>query len=129
MRWAALFLVGCWGCWSSSTPAPPPANRAPPTASAPKESRASSTCDEVTCVLNGLEGACCAKFKKHQVPTPAQASLPATLDRAMIASAIALVKPDLQACANASSAKGTIKVKVVVDATGSVTNVTILQGI
>ncbi len=68
-------------------------------------------CDEVSCVLNNYEPACCAKFKRGTADS---------LDRAQIADGIAKVKPLIAACGDKSSAKGKVKVHVTVAPDGSV---------
>ncbi len=126
---------------------PPPSHREPTVARAPshrepvarnttpKESAPKDTggsCDEVSCVLNNYEGACCAKFKKgggpSRSPTTARSGggdLPDALDRQMISDGIARVKGRALACGDRSSAKGRVKVHVKVDGNGRVSNVSV----
>jgi len=79
-----------------------------------------SSCDEVACVLNNYEGACCAKFRKPRAPVvpkhPSTPDLPDALDRQSIVTGLASVKARVAACAEISTAKGTVKVQVHVDA-------------
>jgi predicted Zn finger-like uncharacterized protein len=117
---------------------PPPAKEAPP----PKADKGGGgggggggDCDEVSCVLNSYEGACCAKFRKGGGSKPAGGGsapkaagggdLPDGLDRTMIADGVAKVKQKAQACGDKSPAKGQVKVAVKVGPDGSVVNVTV----
>jgi predicted Zn finger-like uncharacterized protein len=103
---------------------------------APRAERGGGDCDEVSCVLNSYEGACCAKFRKGggSKPAPSGGStapkagggdLPDSLDRAMISDGVAKVKARAQACGDKSSAKGQVKVAVKVGPDGSVASVTV----
>jgi TonB family protein len=115
-----------------ATAAAPPAKDPAP---APKADKGGGggDCDEVSCVLNSYEGACCAKFKKGGRPSgggAAKASggggdLPESLDRTMISDGVAKVKARAQACGDKSPAKGQVKVSVKVSPDGSVANVTL----
>lgn len=87
-------------------------------------------CDEVSCVLNNYEGACCAKFKKKSSGGSAPKSggssnLPDALDRAMISEGVNKVKARVQSCGDRSSAKGQVKVSVKVNPGGDVASVTV----
>jgi len=77
-------------------------------------------CDEVACVLNNYEAACCAAFKKPHVAADA-------LDRQMISAGVATVKTHIQACGERSTAKGMVKVGVKVAPDGSVAAVSIKE--
>jgi hypothetical protein len=93
----------------------------------------SGGCDEVSCVLNSYEGACCAKFKKRggggggggAAPKTGGSDLPETLDRAMISDGVSKVKARGQACGDKSPAKGEVKVSVKVAPDGSIVSVTV----
>jgi TonB family protein len=94
----------------------------------------SGGCDEVSCVLNNYEGACCAKFRKGgSKPSGggggggggAKSDLPESLDRAMISNGIAAVKARVSTCGDRSPAKGKVKVKVQVGGDGRVSNVSV----
>jgi TonB family protein len=93
-------------------PAPPP-----PVAIAQPESQ---PCDEVSCVLDNYEGACCAAFAHA-------AALPDAIDRSMITEAIAGVKWRVRACADTSAATGKVKVHVKVDSTGRIAGVSVVE--
>jgi hypothetical protein len=89
-------------------------------------------CDEVSCVLNHYEGACCAKFRKPAPVAPdaparpaVTQSLPDDLDRAMISDAVAKVKAPIRACGDQFPAKGQVKVSVKVRPDGFVAAVTV----
>ena len=94
------------------------------------EPAAAGGCDEVNCVLNNYEGACCAKYKKAK--TGGTAAKPATgggaaesLDRTMISDGVSKVKARAMACGDKSPAKGQVKVSVKVGPSGSVESVTV----
>jgi hypothetical protein len=94
-----------------------------------------TSCDEVSCVLNNNEGACCAKFKKPERVVPSRAptsqpaasneDLPDMLDRSMISEGVAKVKARVTSCGDRSPAKGQVKVAVKVAPDGHVTAVTV----
>ncbi len=128
-----------------TTPAPstPPSHAvaaASPTPPAPKPEKpapaaAGGDCDEVGCLLNNNEGACCAKFKKGGKAKPAASgggdapaaasNLPDTLDRDMISGGVAKVKARVMACGDKSPAKGQVKVHVKVAGSGAVSSVSV----
>jgi len=93
----------------------------------------SGGCDEVSCVLNNYDGACCAKFRKKgagggggaAAPSGGHSDLPDALDRSMISSGIANVKARVSACGDKSSAKGKVKVHVKVGGDGRVSSVNV----
>jgi ABC-type multidrug transport system fused ATPase/permease subunit len=78
-------------------------------------------CDEVSCVLGNFSGACCVKFRRPPAPK-LRTDLPEGLDRVAISEGIAAVKGRVAACGS-QGAKGKVKVKVRVAASGAVTNV------
>jgi len=85
-------------------------------------------CDEVSCVLNNYEGACCARFVHGPRPQQPDDGLPEALDRAMIAEGIAPVKVEVMLCGeNHPDIKGTVKVGVKVSPDGSIAGTTIKQ--
>ena len=101
------------------------------TTAAAKPDTGGGGCDEVSCVLNNYEGACCSKFRKGGggakpsggggAAKPAGGGdLPDSLDRGMISSGIAAVKARVSACGDKSSAKGKVKVHVKVGGDGRV---------
>jgi predicted Zn finger-like uncharacterized protein len=117
---------------------PKPPSEKPPTTTAkadPPAAKGDSSCDEVSCVLNNYEGACCAKFKKGggkapsgggtAQPAGAKSDLPDSLDRAMISEGVAKVKARVMSCGDKSPAKGQVKVSVKVGPDGHVTAVTV----
>ena len=97
----------------------------------PAEPAASGGCDEVNCVLNNYEGACCAKYKKAKAggtaakPATGGAGAAESLDRTMISDGVNKVKARVMACGDKSPAKGQVKVSVKVGASGSVESVTV----
>ena len=92
-------------------------------------------CDEVSCVLNNYEGACCSKFRKGGAPktggggdkpkASGGGDLPDALDRGMISGGIANVKARVTSCGDKSQAKGKVKVHVKVGGDGRVANVSV----
>lgn len=128
-----------------TTPTPKPASPKPDkvekTTPPPKETPAPKPaadsgggCDEVSCVLNNYEGACCSKFKKNKpgggnAPSqPAKAGggdLPESLDRAMISDGVGKVKARVMTCGEKSPAKGQVKVSVKVSPDGRVASVSV----
>lgn len=90
-----------------------------------EESITSAACDEVSCVLDNYEGACCAKYRKPRTRTPPSTVLPEALDRAAISKAIASVRPRISACAKRSAAKGMVKVRVRVHPEGDLASATV----
>jgi len=78
-------------------------------------------CDEVSCVLNNYEGACCQQIKHAPV------SAATGLTRTQISWAISYVKDRVTACGDKHPAKGIVKVHVRVRPDGAVTNVDVSQ--
>ncbi len=114
----------------------PPKTETPKTETPKSESKDSGGggCDEVSCVLNNYEGACCAKYKKggkssggstSSAPKSGGGDTPESLDRAMISDGVSKVKARVMACGDKSSAKGQVKVSVKVNPDGSVGSVTV----
>ena len=121
---------------AAKQPKPPSEKPQTPTAKAdPPAAKGDSSCDEVSCVLNNYEGACCAKFKKGGGKAPSgggtaqpaggKSDLPDSLDRAMISEGVAKVKARVMSCGDKSPAKGQVKVSVKVGPDGHVTAVTV----
>jgi predicted Zn finger-like uncharacterized protein len=124
-----------------ATPRPPrPAEKAPPIAKEPPppprdtgKDSGKDSCDEVSCVLNNYEGACCAKFKRGGSKpaaggtggTAPKSDLPESLDRGMISDGVSKVKARVMSCGEKSPAKGQVKVSVKVSPEGHVTSVTV----
>ncbi|MBA3452162.1 MAG: PEGA domain-containing protein [Deltaproteobacteria bacterium] len=77
-------------------------------------------CDEVTCVLNNYDGACCARFKRPKLSQ--QSGLADGLDRKMISKAMGAVKVKILECPTAGFT-GTAKVKALVAGDGTVSAV------
>ncbi|CAN5907772.1 hypothetical protein BH11MYX3_BH11MYX3_26750 [soil metagenome] len=117
-------------------PAPsPPITETPPeppaTADADGSDEASSrprppgdgVCDEVGCVLNNYEGACCAKFRRPAAPD--SASAPDSPSRDELRTALGVLRSKVVACANAQELTGTFKVRFKVAPSGMVSEVSI----
>jgi hypothetical protein len=108
--------------------ADPPPRKDPPKKDPPAKG---GDCDQVSCVVSGFEGACCAKFKtggsKSSGDTKPKANVPDQLDKSMISAGVAAVKGRAIACGNRSSAKGVVKVGVKVNPDGSVAAVTVKE--
>ena len=84
-------------------------------------------CDEVSCVLNKYEPACCCRFRNGYRPEPSSegggAGLPETLDAAMVASTISAGRWRINACGERSAAGGRLTAHVDVARDGHVTRV------
>jgi hypothetical protein len=79
-----------------------------------------AACDEVSCVIDAYEPACCAKFKKP-IPVPQPGDLPQYIDKAMISAGVAKVKGRIMSCADKfPDAKGSVKIKVKVSPDGGI---------
>jgi len=87
------------------------------------DARDATTCDEESCVLANYAGACCAKLQAAAKP-PTRPAVPETLDRAAISGAMQPLASRLRACP-ADGFEGIVKLRVVVDADGTVTSATI----
>jgi len=85
------------------------------------------SCDEVSCVLENYADGCCDKYRKPGLVTPAPTvqGPPENLTREMISTGIANVKARIAACGDVYKAKGKVKARVHVDASGRVTSVEI----
>ena len=79
-------------------------------------------------MLGNGDDACCAKFRapRNQPTNPFADELPESLDRHTISTGISAVKARVAACGTRSTAKGTVRARVLVGANGRVTNVTIV---
>jgi predicted Zn finger-like uncharacterized protein len=110
---------------TASKPDPKPRSDPKPVA------ESGGSCDEVSCVLNNYEGACCQKFRKGGARpsggTTAKSGgdAPDKLDRAMISEGVSKVKARVMGCGDRSSAKGTVKVSVKVSAGGTISSVSV----
>jgi hypothetical protein len=83
----------------------------------PDSTTVAASCDEVSCVLDNYQGACCAKFKQ-----PASPALAETLDRAAIARVMDSLEPQIKACGDQAPAEsGKIVIDAKVNAAGVVT--------
>jgi hypothetical protein len=78
-------------------------------------------CDEVSCVLNNYQGACCQNIKRAPVAGATG------LSRTDISWAISYVKDKVKACGTQHPAKGVVKVHVKVRPDGTVSDVSISQ--
>ena len=114
---------------------PPKKDPPVPTKKDPPKDAAGS-CDEVSCVLNNYEGACCLPFKKGgkttvkppvQIGEKPKGDVAESLDRGMISAGGAAIKARAIGCGAASSKKGTVKVSVKVNPDGSVASVTVKE--
>ncbi len=100
-----------------------------------KEPASTGGCDQVSCVVSGYEGACCAKFKPAgntgankpvvQIGEKPRSDVPESLDRGMISAGVGAVKAKVMACGDKFPAKGQVKVSVKVNADGSIASVTV----
>lgn len=118
---------------------PPPTTSTPPVVAAkdppaPKAEPAAA-CDDVSCLISGYEGPCCAKFKKGGgapkpsgggTPRPA-GDLPEKIDRPIIEEGVNRVSGRALACGGKSTAKGEVKVSVKVSPEGGVVGVSVVK--
>lgn len=112
-------------------PGPAPATPDPSADAAASQVGATSpgACDEVDCVLTGFDRPCCARFRPAtREPAPASATgedLPDKLDRRMIQTAMAAIKQVVTACGTRHDGRGTVSLRVRVDPSGTVADVTV----
>lgn len=89
---------------------------------------AENGCDEVSCALDRYKQPCCAKFRPPEEapkePKPVS-DVPEKIDREMIVEGINKVKPAVMQCGEVHATKGTVKLRVEVDAGGHVGNVSV----
>jgi hypothetical protein len=103
-------------------PPVPPVAPVPPVPPVPPVATATD-CDEVSCVLNNYEPACCAPFRKAAKAAPT--ALPDSLDREAITSVMQLVRDDIAACGKTDPAKGVLKISIKVAPSGDVASATV----
>ncbi|HTR53857.1 MAG TPA: molybdopterin-binding protein [Kofleriaceae bacterium] len=113
---------------TAAVPAPVPAPApAPPDAAAAPET--ADGCDEVSCVMSHYAQPCCEHFKPaahgDDFHPPAPGGIPDKLTRPMVHAAVDQIKPRVSACGDKTSAKGTVKLSVTVDAEGAVSDVSV----
>ena len=84
-------------------------------------------CDEVTCVTNHYEKACCARWKPAADSFRPHTGLAEGLDKVMVREAIENVKPRVIACGEQNAAKGIVKLALVVGADGTVKSVEVVE--
>jgi hypothetical protein len=84
-------------------------------------------CDEVSCVLDNYEGACCAQFRRPSHPAPPPPGDDEALDREMIQAGVERVKPQILGCSKRHPADGMVKVSVRVAPNGKPTSVEVKQ--
>jgi hypothetical protein len=94
-------------------PKPKPKPREPAT-------RPRSVCDEVSCLVDP-DQVCCAKLRPSATPPkPATAGRPDRISRNDISSVVAGVRGRIMACAEGTSFKGTVRVRIKISAEGQV---------
>lgn len=109
--------------------AKPPVEKAPVVEKEPelKPVTVENGCDEVSCVLDRYQLACCAKFKPAEEsakPAP-KSDVPEKIDRAMIVEGVGRIKPAVVRCGEVYGGKGTVKLSVQVSAEGKVGDVSV----
>jgi molybdopterin adenylyltransferase len=131
---------------SAATPTPPPPVHVPTTphhqvvhadagvavATAPVDAAAAEPpiedgCDEVTCVTNHYEKACCARWKPADQGYHPHVGIADSLDKVMVREGIDGVKPRVIACGEQNAAKGIVKLAVSVGSDGSVKSVSVVD--
>lgn len=117
---------------TASKPADKPA-KTEPVATTTKPDSGGGGCDQVDCIINNYEKACCAKYKAGASSSGSSSTkkptgdLPAALDKDMISAGVSKISGKAQSCGGQSSAKGVVKVGVKVGADGRVVSVTVKQ--
>lgn len=84
-------------------------------------------CDEVSCVTNHYEKACCAKWKPTNDEYKPHVGPNDALDKVMVREGIEAVKPRVIACGEQNPAKGIVKLAVAVGADGTVKSVSVID--
>jgi molybdopterin adenylyltransferase len=84
-------------------------------------------CDEVSCLTNHYEKACCAKWKPTDDEFRPHVGPADALDKVMVREAIEGVKPRVIACGEKNAAKGIVKVAVAVGGDGAVKSVSVVE--
>ncbi len=79
-------------------------------------------CDEVSCVLNNYEGACCAKYKRGAPPS---SDPPESVSRQELTEALQALRIPVAACATREAFAGIIKVRFRILPSGKVDDVRI----
>ena len=131
-----LSITGLYLMTSERTPAatssPPPPIVVPPPVTVEQielprvePPDTSQLCDEVSCVLNNYEDACCAQFNKRPTKPVANDGLPDAIDRAMISDGVHKLLPKILACGDKTAAHGQVKVQVKIKPSGEVARVTV----
>jgi TonB family protein len=83
-------------------------------------------CDEVSCVMDHYEKACCARYKPAaDSGFHPKGSVPDQLDRSMVKSGIEKVKPKVVACGEKIATKGEVKLSITVAPDGSVKSIAV----
>ena len=100
-------------------PLPPPAPAPLPCVPRPVEATAPASCDEVSCLLDDYEPACCAAFDKRDHG--------GEFDAALVRGAVSRVKTSVLACGERSAAKGEVKVRVRVSPAGKIMETTVMR--
>lgn len=82
-------------------------------------------CDEVSCVLERYRQACCARWKPAAPTAQVRGPLPTKIDRTIVMTAIAKVKPAVIKCGEVARVTGTVKLSVAVAPNGRVSTATV----
>ncbi|HTR49756.1 MAG TPA: molybdopterin-binding protein [Kofleriaceae bacterium] len=112
---------------------PPPAVRPhatqpQPQPEAPAQPPLADGCDQVSCVLSHYERECCAPYKPAAPPPRGSSDgPPEAIDRGMVLTALAEVKPLVSQCGDRAGVKGTVKIHVEVAPDGAVSDVTVRE--
>ncbi len=100
---------------------------APVDAAAAVEPPIEDGCDEVTCVTNHYEKACCARWKPADQGYHPHVGIAESLDKVMVREGIDGVKPRVIACGEQNAAKGIVKLAVSVGGDGTVKSVSVVD--
>jgi TonB family protein len=84
-------------------------------------------CDEVSCVLEKYQRACCERFKPADPGFHPKNEVPDALDKSMVIAGIEKVKPKVIACGEKIAAKGTVKLAITVAPGGNVSDISVSE--
>ena len=108
------------------TTKPTPEDRKPATTAEAGPVPASDDCDEVSCVMTKYDRPCCERFRPADSFRP-RTQIPDELDRPMVKAGVETVKPKIVTCGEQHTAKGTVKLAVVVADVGTVKKVSVVE--
>jgi TonB family protein len=84
-------------------------------------------CDEVGCVLEKYQRACCERFKPTDNGFHPKNEVPDSLDKSMVKAGIEKVKPKVVACGEKIAAKGMVKLAITVGPEGNISDISVSE--